>query len=42
MGNQKVIKTADIKVSNNGSLKEFKKKIDDIINQLLKNDKLIN
>lgn len=41
-GIKKVIESADIIVTNDGALKDFKKKIIDIIDMLLKNDKLIN
>jgi len=41
-GIKKVIESADIIVTNFGSLKDFKKKIIDIIDMLSKNDKLIN
>jgi dephospho-CoA kinase len=41
-GIKKVIESADIVVKNDGALKDFKKKIIDIIDRLLKNDKLIN
>ena len=41
-GIKKVIESADIIVTNDGNLKDFKKKILNIIDMLLKNDKLIN